>query len=120
MSKITARQARLKRKARIRRQIEGSPEKPRLSVYRGNRNIYCQIIDDLNGITLASASSRNPEISNKIKGFSVDTAKEVGSMLALNAKAKGIEEVVFDRSGYKYHGKIKALADAARAGGLKF
>ncbi|MGC9325372.1 MAG: 50S ribosomal protein L18 [Desulfomonilia bacterium] len=108
------------RKKRVRTKISGIPERLRLSVYRGNRNIYSQIIDDTKGITLVSASSLDPELRGKIKGFSIETAKEVGSLLAKKALEKGIEKVVFDRSGYRYHGKVKALSDAARAGGLKF
>lgn len=120
MGKKTTKEARLYRRLRIRKDIKGTPERLRLSVYRGNRNIYSQIIDDLQGITLVAASSLSPEIRDKVKGFSVETAKEVGGLLALKAKEKGIEKVVFDRGGYKYHGKVKALSEAARAGGLKF
>lgn len=120
MGRKTTKEARLYRRLRIRKDVKGIPERLRLSVYRGNRNIYCQIIDDTQGITLVAASSLSPEIRDKIKGFTVETAKEVGGLLAAKAKEKGIEKVVFDRGGYKYHGKVKALSDAARAGGLKF
>lgn len=120
MSKKTVREAKQLRRLRIRKKINGTPERLRLSVYRGNRNIYCQIIDDTKGNTLVAASSLSPEIREKVKGFSVDTAREVGTLLALKAKEKGIEKVVFDRGGSIYHGKIKALSEAARAGGLKF
>lgn len=120
MGKKTTKEARLYRRLRIRKDIKGTPERLRLSVYRGNKNIYSQIIDDLQGITLVSASSLSPEIRDKVKGFTVETAKEVGGLLAQKAKEKGIEKVVFDRGGYKYHGKVKALSEAARAGGLKF
>ncbi len=111
---------RLVRRKRIRKKIKGTPERPRLSVYRGNRNIYTQIIDDTQGRTLVSASSMEPSVKAKVKGFTVDTAKVVGELLAEKAKEKGISMVVFDRGGYKYHGKIKALADGARTGGLDF
>lgn len=120
MSKKSVKEAWILRKKRGRNTISGTPERLRLSVYRGNNNIYTQIIDDTKGTTLVAASSLSPEIRGKVKGFSIETAKQVGSLLAAKAKEKGIENVVFDRSGYKYHGKIKALSDAAREGGLKF
>jgi large subunit ribosomal protein L18 len=120
MSKKTNKEAQIIRKLRIRRKITGTSDMPRLNVYRGNKHIYTQIIDDTKGCTLASASSRSKELIGKINGNTCDTAKEVGNLLAEKAKEKGIERVVFDRGGYKYHGKVKALADAARAGGLKF
>ncbi len=120
MGKNNAKDARQYRRDRIRKKITGTPERLRLSVYRGNRNIYCQIIDDTQGVTLVAASSMSHEIRDKVKGFTIETAKQVGELLALKAKEKGIEKVVFDRGGYKYHGKVKALSDAARAGGLKF
>ena len=120
MSRTTPKEARIMRKLRVRKMISGTPERPRLSVYRGNRHIYTQLIDDSNGHTLTSASSMSAELKDKIKGFTLDTAKQVGLLLASKAKEKGIEQVIFDRSGYRYHGKIKALAEAAREGGLKF
>ncbi|MCC5928451.1 MAG: 50S ribosomal protein L18 [Cyclobacteriaceae bacterium] len=101
----------------IRSKISGSAEKPRLSIYRSNTAIYAQLIDDINGHTLASASST--EIA-KSENVNVSKAKEVGKILAEKAKSNGIESIVFDRSGYLYHGKVKALADGAREGGLKF
>ena len=109
---------RLKRHVRVRGKISGTPECPRLNVFRSNANIYAQIIDDVNGVTLASASTLE-------KGFegatgNAEAAKKVGTVLAERAKAKGIEEVVFDRGGYVYHGRVAALADGAREGGLKF
>ncbi|MEA2102147.1 MAG: 50S ribosomal protein L18 [Thermodesulfobacteriota bacterium] len=116
MGKNTVRDARLLRKARIRNKIVGTSERPRLSVFRGNRNIYCQLIDDARGLTLASASSLKIEQ----KGYTVDMAALVGRKVAEMAREKGIERIVFDKGSYKYHGKVKALADAARAGGLKF
>ena len=107
---------RLKIRQGIRRKLTGTKERPRLCVYKSNRSIYAQIIDDSVGHTLAAASS--VEIGKK--NVSVDISKEVGKKLAEKAKAGGIENVVFDRSGYLYHGRVKALADGAREGGLKF
>lgn len=101
----------------IRRKISGTSEKPRLSVFRSNTSIYAQIIDDTLGRTLVSASSREQE---GVKNANVEVSKSVGKALAEKALANGITSVVFDRSGYLYHGKIKALADGARDGGLKF
>ena len=100
----------------IRQQISGTPERPRLSVFKSNKNIYAQLIDDLKGHTIAAASTRELEVSNA----TVETSKNVGTKLAEKAKEAGITEVVFDRGGYKYHGQIKALAEGAREGGLKF
>lgn len=120
MSKKSPKEAWQLRKARVRRAVSGTSERPRLSVYRGNRNIYCQIIDDTKGITLAAASTMSPELKGKVKGCSIETAKQVGLLLAQKAKEKGIELVVFDRGGYRYHGRVKALSEAAREGGLKF
>ena len=101
----------------IRRKITGTAAIPRLSVFRSNRAIYTQLIDDVKGSTLAATSSMELGLTGNV---SVDQSKEVGKKLAEKAKANGIEKVVFDRSGYKYHGKVKALADGAREGGLKF
>lgn len=101
---------------RIRKKISGSPERPRLSVYRSNKAIYCQLIDDLNGLTLLAASSREAAA----EGTKSDQAKAVGKLIAERAAAKDIQNVVFDRGGYLYHGRVKALADGAREGGLKF
>lgn len=109
---------RIKIKKSIRRKVSGTPERPRLSVFRSNRSIYAQIIDDVAGVTLVSASSLN--LGEGIKSINVEKAKEVGKILAKNATEKGIETVVFDRNGYLYHGKIQALAEGAREGGLKF
>jgi len=101
---------------RIRKKISGTPSKPRLSVFRSNKEIYCQLIDDLNVQTLASATSKGANFS----GNSVEVAKEVGKLIATNASAAGITTVVFDRGGYLYHGRVKSLAEGAREGGLKF
>lgn len=120
MSRKTEKEAWNLRKDRIRKKISGTPERPRLSVYRGIRNIYTQIIDDTSGVTLVAASTLSPELKGKAGGSSIETARQVGALIAAKAKEKGIETVVFDRSGYRYHGRIKALSDAAREGGLKF
>jgi large subunit ribosomal protein L18 len=108
---------RLRIKRGIRTKIKGSAEKPRLSVYKSNTGIYGQIIDDVNGQTLSSSSSR--ELGD-LKNVNIEKSKEVGKKLAEKATANGISEVVFDRNGYIYHGKLKAFAEGAREGGLKF
>jgi large subunit ribosomal protein L18 len=110
---------RFKRKKRIRSRIEGSTEKPRLSVFRSNRHIYVQLVDDVKGHTLVAASSLEEELKDKVGG-TIEGAKTLGNLVAKRALAKNISQVVFDRSGYLYHGRIKAVADAAREGGLKF
>lgn len=104
-------------KKRIRKTVVGTTEKPRLSVFRSNKEIYAQIIDDEKQVTLASASSLNGKAA---KGTKSEIAKSVGKEIAEKAKKAGIETVVFDRNGYLYHGRVKSLADAAREGGLKF
>jgi len=103
---------------RIRKKINGTAELPRLSVFRSNKEIYAQLIDDKAGVTLASASSREEGVSKSVN--KVEQAKEVGKTLAEKAKAENIANVVFDRSGYLYHGRVKALADGAREAGLQF
>ena len=105
---------------RIRKSINGTTEAPRLAVFRSNKQIYVQLVDDLNGVTLLSACSKEKEIAAKTGIKKIEQAKLVGMLLATKCKEKGIERVVFDRSGYKYHGRLKSLADAARKGGLKF
>ncbi len=110
--------ARRRRHFRVRKQVKGSTSRPRLAVYRSNRYIYAQIIDDENGRTLVSASSREDGLADK--GLTVDIATKVGDLVASRAKDAGIDAVVFDRGGYPYHGRIKALADAARKAGLEF
>ena len=109
---------RLKRHKRVRGKISGTPERPRLNVFRSGTNIYAQIIDDLAGNTLVSASSLEKGFEGT--GGNCEAAKKVGMTLAERAKAKGIEAVVFDRGGYVYHGRVKALAEGAREGGLQF
>ena len=118
VSKINKKAMRLKRHIRVRGKVSGTAERPRLNVFRSNANIYAQIIDDVNGVTLVSANTLE-------KGFegatgNAEAAKKVGVTLAERAKAKGINEVVFDRGGYVYHGRVAALAEGAREGGLKF
>ena len=110
--------ARLKRHARVRYKISGTSERPRLCVYRSNAHIYAQIIDDVTGKTLVSASTLEKDFEGI--GSNKEAAKKVGLAVAKKAKAAGIEEVVFDRGGYLYHGRVQALADGAREGGLKF
>jgi len=110
---------RLKIKKRIRKTISGTAERPRMSVFRSNKQIYVQLIDDTKGYTLVSAKSTENGIDQE-KITKIEQAAKVGALVAEKAKAAGIEEVVFDRNGYLYHGRVKSLADAARNGGLKF
>ena len=110
---------RFKRKRRIRARVEGTSERPRLSVFRSNSNLFVQLIDDVKGHTLVAGSTLEPELKDKVGG-SIEGAKTLGNLVAKRALAKKISSIVFDRSGYLYHGRIKALADAAREGGLKF
>ena len=112
------RSQRIKRHKRVRAKISGTPERPRLCVFRSETNIYAQVIDDVNGVTLVSASSLEKDFA--CEGTKSDAAKQVGANVAERAKAKGIETVVFDRGGYVYHGRVKALAEGAREGGLQF
>ena len=105
---------------RIRKRLQGTAERPRLNVYRSLNHIYVQVIDDLNGKTLVSASSAEGKKDERRSGGNVASAKVVGKTIAERAKAKGVTKVVFDRGGYIYHGRVKALADAAREAGLKF
>jgi large subunit ribosomal protein L18 len=113
--------ARLKRHLRVRKKLAGTAERPRLNVFRSSKHVYAQIIDDTKGVTLVSASTLDKELRDQIQnGGNVDAAQKVGALVAQRAKAKGIEKVVFDRGGYLYHGRVKALADAAREAGLEF
>ena len=105
---------------RIRKKLQGTAERPRLNVYRSMNHIYAQVIDDLNGTTVVSASSAEGKKENRRTGGNVAAAKEIGKTIAERAKAKGVTKVVFDRGGYLYHGRVKALADAAREAGLQF
>jgi large subunit ribosomal protein L18 len=117
MTVLTRRQARLRRRRRVRARISGTAERPRLSVYRSNRGIFAQLIDDTEGKTLAAVNWIEPELR---KLTASEQAKKAGELLADRAKAAGVETCVFDRGGYQYHGRVKALADGAREGGLKF
>lgn len=113
-------ETRQKRHRRVRKRVDGTPERPRLNVYRSTNHIYAQVIDDAMGHTLASASTLDASLRDVKNGGNVEGAKTVGQLVAERAKAAGVTKVVFDRGGYLYHGRIKALADAAREGGLEF
>jgi large subunit ribosomal protein L18 len=117
---LTKSERRKRIKMRIHKVVRGTKDRPRLSVFRSNRGIYVQIIDDIAGKTLLSISSRNKEIAAKSGINKTEQAKLVGKMTAEKSKEAGISEIVFDRNGYLYHGRIKALAESAREGGLKF
>lgn len=121
MSKMNRSEARIRRHARVRKNVSGTPEKPRLSVFRSLAEIYAQVIDDEAGQTLVAASTVDHELREKVKGVpKAEQAKLVGQLVARRALEKGIETVVFDRGGFRYIGRVKALADAAREAGLKF
>ena len=121
MAKKTKQDKLLTRKKRVRAKISGTPQRPRLSVYKSNTNIYAQAIDYVNGVTLASANTLQESVSAGAKNnANIEAAKKVGEAIAKACLDKGIETVVFDRNGYLYHGKVKALAEAAREAGLKF
>ncbi len=116
------RQARLRRKIRVRKKVYGTPQRPRLSVYKSLKHIYAQIIDDTQGKTLAAASSLDPALKAKLEDISgkIEVARLVGQLVAQRALDKGIKKVVFDRGGFRYHGRVKAVADGAREAGLEF
>ena len=121
MPEIDRRVARLRRHRRVRKHVVGTPERPRLNVFRSLRHIYAQVIDDSRGHTLVSASTIDPEIAAQLQGLTkTEQARVVGKVLAERALGHGIHRVVFDRGGYMYHGRVKMLADAAREGGLEF
>ena len=121
MAKESRNDKRVKRHARVRKNLFATPARPRLCVYRSNKNISAQAIDDVNGVTLASASSLDKELKGEIGyGGNKEAAKKVGEALAKRALAKGIEEVCFDRGGFLYHGRVAQLAEGAREAGLKF
>ncbi|MBN2287544.1 MAG: 50S ribosomal protein L18 [Tissierellales bacterium] len=121
IKKTPRNKTRQKRHLRTRNKIQGTPERPRLNVFRSTTNIYCQVIDDISGTTLASASSLDKDIKEKVNGLNkTEAAKIVGQELAKKSIEKGIDQVVFDRGGYLYHGRVKSLADGARESGLKF
>jgi large subunit ribosomal protein L18 len=113
----TKTQARLRRRRRVRAKVRGTAERPRLSVFRSNRGIQAQLIDDVNGHTLAAVSWTEDELKSLSR---MEQAKRAGELIAERAKAAGVETCIFDRGGYRFHGKVKALADGAREGGLKF
>jgi large subunit ribosomal protein L18 len=117
MAVVTKRQARLRRRRRVRARIVGTAERPRLSVYRSNRGVFAQLIDDSKGHTLAAVNWIEPELRKLSAG---EQAKRAGELLAERGKAAGVEACVFDRGGYQYHGRVKALAEGAREGGLSF
>ncbi|MDP4095935.1 50S ribosomal protein L18 [Paenibacillus sp. P96] len=113
--------ARVRRHLRVRKKITGTAARPRLNVFRSSKHIYAQLIDDVAGVTVAAASTVDKELSGEIKnGGSVEAARKVGELVAKRAKEKGVSEIVFDRGGYLYHGRIQALAEAAREAGLEF
>ncbi len=113
--------ARLRRHRRVRKKVVGTPERPRLSVFRSLKHIYAQIIDDSRGHTLVAASTLDPQLRGQLDGLTkTEQARLVGKLLAERALARGVKKVAFDRGGYKYHGRVKALAEAAREGGLDF
>ncbi|MDR3766179.1 MAG: 50S ribosomal protein L18 [Butyricicoccus sp.] len=118
VSKKDSNKARLKRHKRVRSKVSGTAQRPRLDVFRSAKNIYAQVIDDVAGVTLVSASTTEKDFTEY--GGNKDAAKKVGLMIAERCKAKGIENVVFDRGGYLYHGRVKELAEGAREGGLQF
>jgi len=121
MPRVSSNEVRLRIHERIRKRVNGSPARPRLAVYRSNKHIYAQIIDDSKGATLTAASTLDVDAKRDVKhGGNIAAAKAVGKLVAERAKAKGVESVLFDRGGYLYHGRVKALADAAREAGLKF
>lgn len=121
LSKSERKDGRLRRKRRIRKKVTGTQARPRLTVFRSNRHIYCQVVDDVTGNTLMSASTQDAEVASALEGKDKsEQAKEVGKALASRALGKGIESVVFDRNGYIYHGRVAAVAEGAREGGLQF
>jgi large subunit ribosomal protein L18 len=119
MAKKTSRAARLRRHRRVRLKVEGTTQRPRLCVFRSLSHIYAQVIDDIAGHTLVAASDLESALKSS-KGAKSETAKAVGTAIAERAKAAGVQQVVFDRGGFRYHGRVKALAEAAREGGLEF
>lgn len=122
MVKVTPREMRRRRHLRVRKKISGTPQRPRLAVFRSSQHIYAQVIDDTIGHTLAAASDLEPAVRAQISNgmTKTDVARLVGRLVAERARARGIEAVVFDRGGFLYHGRVQALADAAREAGLKF
>ncbi len=121
MGRMSREEARRRRHRRVRKKVVGTPERPRLSVFKSLKHIYAQVIDDYRGHTLVAASTLDPELRKELKGLTkTEKARLVGKLLAKRALEKGLKRVVFDRGGYKYHGRVKALAEGAREGGLEF
>ena len=121
ITKKSSQEARQKRHQRIRNRVQGTPQRPRLAVFRSLKHMYAQVIDDTRGHTLAAASTLDPQVRGELAGLpKVEEAARVGRLVAERAKAAGVEAVVFDRAGYLYHGRVRRLADAAREGGLVF
>lgn len=119
ITKLDKNAVRKKRHGRVRAKVSGTPQRPRLNVYRSNQHIYAQLIDDVNKVTLASASTVEKDLNLESNG-NVEAAQKIGELVAKRALEKGVKEVVFDRGGYLYHGRIKALAESAREAGLEF
>jgi large subunit ribosomal protein L18 len=121
ITKADKNKARLKRHLRVRKKIEGTTTRPRLNIFRSSKHMYAQVIDDTTGVTLVAASTQDQELKAAIgNGGNVEAARKVGELIAKRAKEKGVIQVVFDRGGYLYHGRVQALADAAREAGLEF
>ncbi|MEX1030204.1 MAG: 50S ribosomal protein L18 [Paenibacillaceae bacterium] len=121
IKKADKNKARVKRHLRVRKKINGTTTRPRLNIFRSSKHMYAQIIDDTNGVTIVAASTLDKDLKAGVdNGGSVEAARKVGALIAERAKAKGINNVVFDRGGYLYHGRVQALADAARESGLEF
>lgn len=116
--KLSKKESRQRIHKRIRKKVKGTSDRPRLSVFRSNKSIYCQLIDDRSGVTIASVSSNDKDA--KLEGTKTEQAKKVGQLIASKAQSLNIENVVFDRGGYLYHGRVKSLAEGARESGLKF
>ncbi|GMA50446.1 50S ribosomal protein L18 [Alicyclobacillus contaminans] len=121
ITKVDRNEARKRRHLRVRKRVSGNADRPRLNVYRSNKHIYAQVIDDVSGTTLVSASTLDKELRDAVSnGGNVEAARKVGELVAKRALEKGLKSVVFDRGGYLYHGRVQALADAAREAGLEF
>ncbi|MEW9702625.1 50S ribosomal protein L18 [Paenibacillus sp. SI8] len=121
ITKSDKNKARLKRHLRVRKKIEGTTARPRLNIFRSSKHMYAQLIDDTTGVTVVSASTQDKDLKAEVNnGGNVEAARKVGELIAKRAKEKGVDKVVFDRGGYLYHGRVQALADAAREAGLEF
>ncbi|MEI7027594.1 50S ribosomal protein L18 [Paenibacillus sp. y28] len=121
ITKADKNKARKKRHLRVRKKITGTAARPRLNIFRSSKHVYAQLIDDVQGVTIAQASTQDKELKAEVSnGGNVEAARKVGELVAKRAKEQGVTEVVFDRGGYLYHGRIQALADAAREAGLEF